>query len=94
MAEQLPIGYLTLVNGHRRLVAEGMSSGTVSPLRCSTILTLLHSDVISIWPKQEIVLGCKQLQQYAIPDDFSSAVSLNNLLALSMIMIQPYPIAI
>lgn len=30
MAEQLPIGYLTLVNEHRRLVAEGMSSSVVS----------------------------------------------------------------
>lgn len=63
MAEQLPIGHLTLVNGHRRIVAEGMSTGIVSYAQLPHPLRL---DVISIWPKQEIVLGCKQLQQYAV----------------------------
>lgn len=64
MAKQLPIGRLTLVNGHRRIVAEGMSSGNVPYAQHPH---LLHLDVISIWPKQEVVLGCKQLQQYAVP---------------------------
>ncbi|KAG9777804.1 kinase-like protein, partial [Aureobasidium melanogenum] len=56
MAEQLPIGHLTLVNEHRRLVAE---------------------DAISIWPKQEIVLGCKQLQHYV--DDYDPTISYRHL---------------
>ncbi|KAG9681366.1 kinase-like protein, partial [Aureobasidium melanogenum] len=56
MAEQLPIGRLTLVNEHRRLVAE---------------------DVISIWPKQEIILGCKQLQHFV--DDYDPTISYHHL---------------
>ncbi|KAG9515796.1 kinase-like protein, partial [Aureobasidium melanogenum] len=56
MAEQLPIGHLTLVNEHRRLVAE---------------------DAISIWPKQEIVLGCKQLQHFV--DDYDPTISYRHL---------------
>ncbi|KAG9624562.1 kinase-like protein, partial [Aureobasidium melanogenum] len=56
MAEQLPIGHLTLVNEHRRLVAE---------------------DAISISPKQEIVLGCKQLQHHV--DDYDPTISYRHL---------------
>jgi len=29
-------------------------------------LTLRYSDAIGIWPKQEIILGSRQLQQYAV----------------------------
>ncbi|KAG9953691.1 kinase-like protein, partial [Aureobasidium melanogenum] len=56
MAEQLPIGHLTLVNEHRRLFAE---------------------DAINIWPKQEIVLGCKQLQHFV--DDYDPTISYRHL---------------
>jgi hypothetical protein len=64
MAEQTPIGGLTFVNERRRLVAKGKSLGAAS--HAEPFLTFHHLDAISIWPKQEIILGCKQLRQYAV----------------------------
>jgi hypothetical protein len=64
MAEQSLIGRLTFVNERRRLVAKGMSLGTVS--QAEPVLTRHSPDVISVWPKQEIILGCRQLRQYAV----------------------------
>jgi hypothetical protein len=64
MADQSPIGRLTFVNERRRLIAKGMSMGTVS--QATPVLTRHSPDVISVWPKQEINLGCRQLRQYAV----------------------------
>ena len=75
MAEQLPIGSLTFVNEHRRLEAKGMSLSTGS--HAGPFLTYHPLDAISIWPKQEIILGCRQLRQYAVSETGSLAAYSN-----------------
>ncbi|KAI4842186.1 kinase-like protein [Aureobasidium sp. EXF-8845] len=52
-----------------------MSLGTVSHAR--PFLTFHPLDVISVWPKQEIILGCRQLQQHV--DDYDPTISYHHL---------------
>jgi hypothetical protein len=66
---QRPVASLTFFNQRKRRMVKGMYFGTVSP-HILHFLTPSIVDAISISPKQEVVLGCKQLQQYAVLQPF------------------------
>ena len=90
MAEQLPIGHLTLVNEHRRLIAEGVSSSGVSDAQPSSLFSIQMQSVSG--PSKKSSWDASNFNSMLSSGDSGLIISFNIILAMSIVMIQPYPI--